>query len=278
MVYTCLYNPCMVIYDDLISEWHVLKDGSGFLLWPTREPCSRSWSYIAHESPVTSGPPCIDWMGPAATLMRKKDHWIHRSDWLMATWLFHAWAGSFRRCWRLNNRPRCGWVAGSPCEEEAIWILAPGSIQLLPQIFVDSCWISVDDYWIKMYQIFIYIYHLSTRCALLCPQRDQDSTSSSKSSCRAALEAPHSWALCQKASAAESDGDDWWWWCSGAIVFLWISYWEAPDEHRGGLTAIGRKNTSFWPRTHRLTGDQRATSDCGFCVLQLWKKVCFYNL
>lgn len=141
----------------------------------------------------------------------------------------------------------------------------PSSIQLLPQNFVYSCWISVDDYWIKMYQGFIiWARGVEGLCHALSEIKTLPVLP------RAAAVLPLKHLTVEPCAKKNVSWEWWWWWCSGAIVFLWISYWEAPDEHRGGLTAIGRKNTSFWPRTHRLTGDQRPTSDCGFCVLQLW--------
>ena len=84
-----------------------------FLLWPTREPCSRSWSYIAHIIASHIWPTLYRLDGPSCDIdsgtLRKKDpHWI-RSDWVMATWLFHGW---------LQHGVEV--VAASPCEEEAM--------------------------------------------------------------------------------------------------------------------------------------------------------------
>jgi hypothetical protein len=250
------------------SEWHVLKDGSGFLLWSTREPCSRSWSYIAHIIASHIWPTLYRLDGPSCDicdsgkLMRKKDpHWIHRSDWLGDGHMAVPWLGRFLlRCWLQHGHVEV--VAGSPCEEEA----------MNPFLARFSCclrtlWIHVESQWMiigsRCIKDLSFEHEVLRGCAMPSARLRLYQFFREQLPC-----CP--WGTSQLSLVPKTVWEWWWWWCSGAIVFLWISYWEAPDEHRGGLTAIGRKNTSFWPRTHRLTGDQRATSDCGFCVLQLW--------
>ena len=146
--------------------WWFQGRQEGFLLWPTREVCEFQQELVT-SSPVTSGPPCIDWMGPAATLRHQCEravgsrglaHWKHwklpkspevlgenRNVYVIIchilsitihewTRLFHGWF-----LFRASLQPLRVVVTGSPRRggsNESI----PGSIQLLPQIFFLISW------------------------------------------------------------------------------------------------------------------------------------------